>query len=70
MARECLRIAGLNHHGNVKEMVGRALTSSDFPYILANLATKSMQLAWEGSVETWQTWCGIGSVSDFEDVLR
>ena len=66
MARECLRISGQNHHGSIKEMVGRALTSSDFPNILANLATKSMQAAWESQSETWQTWCGIGSVSDFK----
>ena len=66
MARECLRIAGITHHGQTKEMVGRALTSSDFPYILANLATKSMQLAWDAVSETWQTWCGVGSVSDFK----
>lgn len=66
MARECLRVSGQNHHGSTKEMVGRALTSSDFPNILANLATKSMQAAWESVSETWQTWCGIGSVSDFK----
>lgn len=66
MARECLRVAGLNHRGGIKEMVGRALTSSDFPNILANLATKSMQLAWDSASETWQVWCGIGSVSDFK----
>ncbi len=66
MARECLRMAGITRHGETKEMVGRALTSSDFPYILANLATKSMQQAWEAVSETWQTWCGVGSVSDFK----
>ena len=66
MARECLRMSGQNHHGSTKEMVGRALTASDFPNILANLATKSMQAAWESVSETWQTWCGIGSVSDFK----
>lgn len=66
MARECLRMAGVSRHGQTKEMVGRALTSSDFPYILANLATKSMQDAWAAVSETWQVWCGIGSVSDFK----
>lgn len=66
MARECLRMAGHNHHGTAKDMIGRAMTSSDFPYILANLATKSMQQAWDATTETWQIWCGIGSVSDFK----
>lgn len=66
MARECLRVAGQNQRGTIKEMVGRALTASDFPNILANLATKSMQQAWDTSRETWPTWCGIGSVNDFK----
>lgn len=66
MARECLRMAGINHHGATKEMVGRAMTSSDFPNLLANLATKSMQQAWETVAETWQSFCGVGSVSDFK----
>ncbi len=66
LARECLRMAGRPYSGHVKEMVGRALTSSDFPNILANLATKSMQEAWDGSPETWPVWCGVGSVSDFK----
>lgn len=66
MARECLRVAGLDHRGSIKEMVGRALTTSDFPNILANLATKSMQQGWDEAQETWQNWVGEGSVSDFK----
>lgn len=66
MARECLRVMGRDHRGTLKEMVGRALTSSDFPYILQNLATKSLQEAWATAPSTWRTWAGIGSVSDFK----
>ena len=67
LARECLRMAGQDYRrGSMKEIVGRALTSSDFPNILANLANKSMQTAWDTESETWRTWCGIGSVSDFK----
>jgi hypothetical protein len=47
-------------------MVGRALTTSDFPNILANLATKSMQQGWDDAGETWSIWTGEGSVSDFK----
>ena len=66
MARECLRMANRDHRGSVKEMVGRALTTSDFPYILANLATNSMQQGWDDAQETWPVWTGEGSVSDFK----
>jgi len=66
MARECLRVTGQDHRGSSKEMVGRALTTSDFPNILANLATKSMQQGWDDAQETWPIWTGEGSVSDFK----
>lgn len=66
MARECLRMANLKYSGLPMDMVGRAMTSSDFPYLLANLATKSVMQGWETAAETWQIWCGIGSVSDFK----
>ncbi len=66
MARECLRMSGIRYSGSVKEMVGRALTSSDFPNILANLANRSMQAGWNGAQETWPIWAGTGSVSDFK----
>lgn len=66
MARECLRVTGQDHRGSSKEMVGRALTTSDFPNILANLATKSMQAGWDEAQETWPIWVGEGSVSDFK----
>ncbi len=66
MARECLRANNLPHRGSVKEMVGRALTTDDFPNILANLATKSMQQGWDDAQETWPIWTGEGSVSDFK----
>jgi hypothetical protein len=66
MARECLRASGLSYGGTIKEMVGRALTASDFPNILANLATKSLQQGWDDAGETWQIWCALGSVNDFK----
>jgi hypothetical protein len=66
LARECLRVMGKDHRGSVKEMVGRALTSSDFPNILANIANKSMQQGWDTAQETWPVWTGEGSVSDFK----
>ncbi|MBE7413848.1 MAG: hypothetical protein HS130_00915 [Deltaproteobacteria bacterium] len=66
LAREHLRLSRLPIHGNVLEMVGRALTTSDFPILLANVANKSLFEGWETEEETWQIWCGEGSVSDFK----
>lgn len=66
LARVCLRNAGRSDRGNAMEMVGRALTTSDLPYILANVANKSLFAGWEDAEETWRTWCDTGSVSDFK----
>lgn len=66
LARHCLRNAGHSDRGNAMEMVGRALTTSDLPYILANVANKSLFEGWESADETWQLWCDVGSVSDFK----
>lgn len=66
IARECLRVSNLPYRDNIKQMVGRALTSSDFPYILANIANKFLQTGWDTVEETWPIWTGEGSVNDFK----
>lgn len=67
LARECLTRSGHNARGgNVIQMVGRAMTSSDFPLILANTANKSLAEGYETADETWADWCATGSVSDFK----
>ncbi|WP_054030999.1 prohead protease/major capsid protein fusion protein [Desulfatitalea tepidiphila] len=66
LARHCLRNAGVSDRGHAMEMVGRALTTSDLPFILANVANKSLFDGWEGADETWRIWCDVGSVSDFK----
>lgn len=66
MARECLIRSGIRPKGNPLQMVGRAMTSSDFPKILANTANKSLLAGYDGEENTWKTWCGVGSASDFK----
>lgn len=66
MARHSLLLAGQNTGGNIMEMVGRAMTTSDFPLLLANTANKSLAAGYETAPETWADWCATGSVSDFK----
>lgn len=66
LAREALRIAGQPIGGDIREMVGRALTTSDLPNILAAAANKSLFEGYEQADETWQVWCSTGSVPDFK----
>lgn len=66
LARECLRAQGLPINGDPMQMVGRALTTSDFPILLGGVANLSLMAGWEDAQESWEQWCGIGSVSDFK----
>ena len=66
IARESLRLSNRPDNGGKLEMVGRALTSSDFPNLLANVAHKSLFAGWDSAEETWSQWCGTGSVPDFK----
>lgn len=66
LARESLRFANQAMNGNPMEMIGRALTTSDFPILLANVAHKSLFEGFDAASETWPVWCETGSVSDFK----
>jgi len=66
IARHCLMLANQPVGGSNMEMVGRAMTTSDFPQLLANVAHKALFAGWEGAPETWMSWCGTGQVSDFK----
>jgi len=66
LARNSLRLANRPLGGDVRDVVGRAMTTSDFPKILQNVAHKALWLGWEGANETWSEWCDTGSVSDFK----
>ena len=66
IARLSCRFAGVSDRGTPMEVVGRALTSSDFPIILANIANKSLADGYESAGETWMSWAATGSVNDFK----
>lgn len=66
LARECLVRAGQPVSGNILDIVGRALTTSDLPNILANVASKSLLEGWDAANETWSQWCAEGSLPDFK----
>lgn len=66
LARESLRLSGQSVSGNPLEMVGRALTTSDLPSILAATANKFLFEGYSTADETWNVWCGTGSATDFK----
>jgi len=66
LARRSLQLAGQPAGGSALEMVGRALTASDLPVLLSNVANKSLLEGYGNAEETWQQWCTTGSVNDFK----
>lgn len=66
LARMSLERANQPTGGQPLEMIGRALTTSDFPLILAATANKSLFEGFDTAEETWPIWCGTGSVADFK----
>jgi hypothetical protein len=66
LARESLRRANQPIYGDTMQMVSRAITTSDLPYVLQDVVNKSLFEGYQTASETWQVWCDIGSVSDFK----
>lgn len=66
-SRESLRMAGLSIPANPMEMVGRALTSTDLPILLGNVARLSLMQGYQIQTETYPAWVDdTGQVSDFK----
>lgn len=66
LARECLRRARQPINGSVGEMVGRSLTSSDFPSILADVANKALFDGFAQATETFEAWTGTLPAANFK----
>ncbi len=77
MIRASLKRAGGDAARGVDRLEGAALASrffamstSDFPLILANTANKALRKAYDTQATTWQLWCDVGTVSDFKSNSR
>ncbi|WP_445289667.1 ClpP-like prohead protease/major capsid protein fusion protein [Variovorax atrisoli] len=73
LARASLTRAGLRTEGMDKlSFIGAAFThsTSDFPGLLANVASKSMLKGYEEAEETFQLWTRAGTLSDFKPGKR
>ena len=68
IAKRCLggNMDGVPRH----EIVSRALSTSDFPSVLANLANKSLRAAYELAPRTYLPISNVVSVPDFKTITR
>jgi hypothetical protein len=74
VARRCLIHAGHRDaaHWDKQTVATRGMqhSTSDFPYLLANVAQKSLGVGYDEARTTWQAWCGTGSLPDFKSASR
>jgi|SRR5579871_4201422 len=85
MARECLNAAGVKTRGMERHEIARvalqgrngaaeyfagAMTTSDFPNILANVANKTLRQAYEAAPRTFVPFCRQVTAADFKPVNR
>jgi len=52
------------------QLIARALTTSDFPGLLANALNKSMRLGVENETASHRAWVKMGTVADFKPARR
>ena len=70
-ARECLQAKNERVRGLTKsELLQRAMTTSDFPKLLANSQNKSLRTAFQEYPKTYQLWTKMGSADDFKTMYR
>ena len=66
MSREMLVRSGQRPDGHIVQIVGRALATTDLPQLLVETSRRTLMEAFEAADETWRTWAGTGTATDFK----
>jgi len=66
IAREMLVRSGQRPDGHIVQIVGRALATTDLPHLLVETSRRTLMEAFEVAEETWRTWAGTGTATDFK----
>jgi len=67
MCREMVLRSGGSLHGDIRTIVGRALTTTDMPILLIETSRRTLMDGYETAEETWQDWCAVGEAVDFKE---
>ncbi|GIU74767.1 MAG: hypothetical protein KatS3mg004_1854 [Bryobacteraceae bacterium] len=70
MAEECVRLAGMRRPTSPHEMVRLALSTSDFPNVLANVANQTLLDAYQYASPSYRRWCRQSTAPDFKTIYR
>lgn len=66
LARELLMRSNQPVSGDIRSIVGRALTTTDLPMLLVETTRRVLMEAYEKAEETWRDWAQIGIAVDFK----
>lgn len=67
MAREMVMRSGGDTRGDIRAIVGRALTTTDLPALLVETSRRTLMDAYEAAPETWREFAATGIATDFKD---
>ncbi len=70
LCREAIRLDGQTIPMGREQMITRAFSTVSLPQILGAVANKALLKGYTAVVKTWESWCSIGSVSDFKTNTR
>lgn len=69
MAKRCLDVRNIKYSGQSKmEIIGRALTTSDYPTLLSNVTNKILRRSYDESPQTFKPFCREQTATDFKDI--
>lgn len=67
MAREMVVRSGGDTRGDIRAIVGRALTTTDLPALLVETSRRTLMEAYDAAPETWREFASTGIATDFKD---
>ncbi len=74
IAADCLERAGVMVRGlNPDQIASRAVSAqgtSDFPLLMANVANRNLQAAYQQAPSTYRPWVAVGDANDFKDIYN
>lgn len=66
VCREMCRLNGQSHTGHQYDVITRAMSTSDFPLVLGNIARKTLLTSFDAADESYQKWADLsGNLKDF-----
>lgn len=67
MAREMVLRSGGSLRGDIRAIVGRAITTTDLPALLIETSRRTLMDAYEAAPETWKDFAETGTAVDFKE---